>query len=305
VATIVFILLLALLFAVYKYYLDRQLRQKEEALDAKRAFVRFISHEIRTPLNTVCLGLKLLQDESDPSSLTKFLNNENLYTLHEEKDDEEESFVDIEIGSQSSHHTTKTTSGNTKHGRRDSLRSEFDKKISHWKDLLKDVEESSNNAVDVLNELMCYDKIEMKTMKIEKEVLPIWTVLNNAVRPFYIQAREKDITMEFLLDSTDAARPVEMVKKNMIVIGDGIRLTQVFRNVISNALKFSPVSSVVEVSVVWNPNKLRSIGDSIAADCYENDLTLLLLLLLLLQVMPCSKILQSVSSLKASEKSDN
>ena len=39
-----------------------------------------------------------------------------------------------------------------------------------WVDLIKDIEESSNNAVDVLNELMSYDKIEMKTLEIDKEV---------------------------------------------------------------------------------------------------------------------------------------
>jgi len=69
IVTMSFILLLSSLFAVYNYYLNRQLQHKQEALDSKRTFVRFISHEIRTPLNTVCLGLKLLQDEAQVALL--------------------------------------------------------------------------------------------------------------------------------------------------------------------------------------------------------------------------------------------
>ena len=55
----VLILLVAALVGAYYFIINRQLQQKQEALDSKRAFVRFISHEIRTPLNTVCLGLKV------------------------------------------------------------------------------------------------------------------------------------------------------------------------------------------------------------------------------------------------------
>jgi hypothetical protein len=53
VVTVVFILLCTLCFAAYNFYMNRQLLQKQEALDSKRSFVRFISHEIRTPMNTV------------------------------------------------------------------------------------------------------------------------------------------------------------------------------------------------------------------------------------------------------------
>jgi len=56
----------------------------------------------------------------------------------------------------------------------------LDGRVEGWVDLIKDIEESSNNAVDVLNELMSYDKIEMKTLEIDKEVclLPIkfWSI---------------------------------------------------------------------------------------------------------------------------------
>ena len=42
--------------------------EKENSLEAKKSFIRYISHEIRTPLNTVCLGLDVLGDDLKKST---------------------------------------------------------------------------------------------------------------------------------------------------------------------------------------------------------------------------------------------
>jgi len=73
-------------------------------------------------------------------------------------------------------------------------------KHKKWQELLKDIEESSNNAVDVLNELISYDKIEMKTLHIERELLPVWSLIASSVKPFYVQARERGLHMQLTMD---------------------------------------------------------------------------------------------------------
>lgn len=62
-------------------------------------------------------------------------------------------------------------------------------KLKSWSQLLKEVEESSNTSVSILNELLSYDEIQQKTMSIQKEFLPVWDVISNAISPFSIQAR--------------------------------------------------------------------------------------------------------------------
>ena len=62
-------------------------------------------------------------------------------------------------------------------------------KMHSWAQLLKEVEESSADAVNTLNELLSYIKIQQKTMAIEKECLPAWDIISSSVKPFNIQAR--------------------------------------------------------------------------------------------------------------------
>lgn len=50
---VVFVMLVTtVIFIVHDYFLKSESNQRQEIIDTKRKFVRFISHEIRTPLNT-------------------------------------------------------------------------------------------------------------------------------------------------------------------------------------------------------------------------------------------------------------
>lgn len=61
----------ALIFVLYDYLMRYEATQRQNILEMKRRFVRFISHEIRTPLNTVCMGLELLESELQGSTAKK------------------------------------------------------------------------------------------------------------------------------------------------------------------------------------------------------------------------------------------
>ena len=47
---------------------------------------------------------------------------------------------------------------------------------------------------------------------------------------------------------------------DLLVIGDSVRLTQVFRNVVSNSLKFSSPGGQVSIKAVWCPKNLLKQG---------------------------------------------
>mmetsp|Transcript_10354 Transcript_10354/g.14253 ORF Transcript_10354/g.14253 Transcript_10354/m.14253 type:complete len:791 (+) Transcript_10354:1774-4146(+) len=265
IGVIIFLLLIEILFGAYGHYLERQLQQKQEALDSKRSFVRFISHEIRTPLNTVCMGLKVLQEEAqaavDVKVLASLLKAQDNYELVGEVASPSDSFQ------------------KTERAKAESMLMALLGEHKKRQELLKDIEESSNNAVDVLNELISYDKIEMQTLHIERELLPVWSLISSSVKPFYIQAREKGLQMQLVMDGghsdadaeegtssmhcLDNAFPgvaedkMQQVEK-LHVLGDPMRLAQVFRNVISNALKFSYPGTAVSIRAVWYPDKSTS-----------------------------------------------
>ena len=275
VAIVLFLMLLKLSFEVYNFYLHQQLKQKQEALDSKRSFVRLISHEIRTPLNTVCMGLKLLQEEAQTSVDVKLLTS----LLTDQVDSESIGDVTSPVNSPPEGETTERVKA-------EAMLVALLTKHKKWQELLKDIEESSNNAVDVLNELISYDKIEMKTLHIERELLPVWSLIASSVKPFYIQARERGLHMQLTMDGGNSYSDTEEGTTAMLcafpavsedrmrqleklyVLGDPMRLAQVFRNVISNALKFSYPGTAVSIRAVWCPDNIIETGKQRCAYCF-------------------------------------
>lgn len=136
-------------------------------------------------------------------------------------------------------------------------------KLTAWRELISEIQESSGNAVVVLNELMSYDKIEMKTLQLELEILPIWELISDSVKPFNIQAREKGIEMDLAMDVDLQSAAITDIHL-LLIVGDPIKLSQVFRNVVSNALKFSPIGSKVSITVNWLPDRLLDEGAEMA-----------------------------------------
>jgi signal transduction histidine kinase len=114
--------------------------------------------------------------------------------------------------------------------------------------LAEDVTESSSAAVLVLNDLINYDKIENKTLVIEaKQVSPV-TLITSTVRTLQVQAKQANVKLVLLSNFKDESSELfEMVRRDMFIIGDSMKLSQVIRNVVSNALKFSATGDTVSV----------------------------------------------------------
>lgn len=202
-------------------------RQRKIILEVKRRFVRFVSHEILTPLNTVCLGLELLQSELKP-----------------EKERESHAFVPLISGDM------KSTVD-----RHDSL--------DQLLQLTDDILENANNAVDILNDLLNYDKIQQGTFKLEIGTVHVWELVRATVSAFHIQAEKRKVSLSLktgtqLTEEGDAKKIELNDLLQLHVVGDDTRLRQVIRNLISNSLKFSPEKTgVIEVTTEHNPKGLH------------------------------------------------
>jgi len=288
-------MLLSTIFGLYIHFLNRKLLANQTALDSKRSFVRFISHEIRTPLNTVCLGLKLLRDETqsifkledvdvetgkrdDDLEISKLSEFQSVADSRTTQPCQEGSLMrsfavqDSMLSRDLAPHAVSVALSSSLAAFASSMNTPqlLKEKVTEWVHLINDIEESSTNAVKVLNEFMSYDKIEMRTLHIEKEVLPICALLQSSVKPFYIQAREKGVNMSFrvetnlsLLSSDDQQQDA---MKSLVVLGDQIKLNQVFRNLVSNALKFTDPKGTVSIVLSWVPTQVLPEGAALAKD---------------------------------------
>jgi signal transduction histidine kinase len=199
-----------ILFGCYDFLRQREFDRNQAVLDTKRRFVRFISHEIRTPLNTVRLGMKLLEVE-----MGKFATALPSITAAD--------VAGIVFAT-----------------------------LSSWKQLADEIVESSESAVEVLNDLLNYDKIEIGTLKLELSYCNIRGLVERTVTAMQVQAHQKGIHLELNIPrpcevQADAEDEEEGLDERTVV-GDISRMGQVLRNLISNALKFTPSDGQVSIS---------------------------------------------------------
>ena len=108
------------------------------------------------------------------------------------------------------------------------------------------VKESSNIALENLNDMLTFDKIDEKKLVLEVEDVDVWSFVSETVRPFRINAANDEVALTILqCPDNDSDR-----SKGWYIKADRFKLNQVLRNFVSNALKFSPKKTgIVQVLV--------------------------------------------------------
>jgi CheY-like chemotaxis protein len=113
-------------------------------------------------------------------------------------------------------------------------------------------------AVDILNDLLCYEKLESGILELHKENILVESLLVGCLTMFSGQARECGVTMTVAMDGTYRNRdltaypPTEIVSLSLqphdSIFADKFKMDQVIRNLMSNALKFTPRGGSVTIN---------------------------------------------------------
>eukprot|EP00598_Pedospumella_elongata_P014537 CAMPEP_0185013682 /NCGR_PEP_ID=MMETSP1098-20130426/98927_1 /TAXON_ID=89044 /ORGANISM="Spumella elongata, Strain CCAP 955/1" /LENGTH=707 /DNA_ID=CAMNT_0027542749 /DNA_START=18 /DNA_END=2138 /DNA_ORIENTATION=+ len=245
------IALCAATFFLYDYYMRKASAANEAVLETKRRFVRFISHEIRTPLNAVHLGLEALTAEL-AHALEKQRGGAGdqaaLRAVHLARDPHaaQRRAPGLEALTAELAHALEKLFG--PNGNDSNVM--FTDLLKNWLELSAELISNSESAVDVLNDLLNYDKIEMGTLRLEFSTVPIWEVVKTATIGFLTPAKHKGIHLS-LSNNLEIEDGLDDTSTNQepVVIGDDARLAQVMRNLVSNALKFTPEHGHVVIKV--------------------------------------------------------
>lgn len=225
---VAFAIVLMVIFFTYDRAVLSDSLAREIILATKKNFVRYISHEIRTPLNAVLLGLDVLHsaEKSDRSECQPLCSARDIYNDISEIADEVRSGAAIAVG--------------------------------------------------VLNDLLDYDRLDMSRMKITPQALPAAKYLRGTLSALRRQLVEKEdipnlsfrtelfpahsegetgadgeSKMADAFFSSGSSDQPAMRVKDLFLVGDIHRLTQVIRHMISNALKYVPSDGRVSVKVTW------------------------------------------------------
>ena len=141
--------------------------------------------------------------------------------------------------------------------------------------LSAEVRMNADVALTVLNDLLQYDKIEIGTMKLEVGIVDVWSLAIDCVQLFSGQVQHAGINLHIRDPLTDPSlsEGLQNLIGSLHVKGDGIRLAQAFRNIVSNALKFSKRDDTVDVTLEWREYGLFGVKiptlppGHVAAEC--------------------------------------
>lgn len=169
-------------------------------------------------------------------------------------------------------------------------------------EILENVRTSCEAAVEILNDLLCFDKLESGILDLHKLETPVIPFIYDCVHMFSSQAREAGIDISLVTSHANATllprnnlhgakqsaassavmlggdieaghvRDDEQLYGTIldsdIIMVDKFKMNQVLRNLISNALKFTPAGGSVTVSASFIPDD-RLHADPVAHRRYS------------------------------------
>lgn len=136
------------------------------------------------------------------------------------------------------------------------------------KDCLRKVNLSSKHLLALINDVLDMSKIESGKVAIKKEKFDFRVFIESLTNVFYGQAKEKGIAYDTILVGDMSEQ----------LLGDSLRLNQIIYNLLSNALKFTPMNGTVSLTIqkikegegkVWLSFVVKDTGCGIKKENYD------------------------------------
>ncbi|HLO47034.1 MAG TPA: response regulator [Kamptonema sp.] len=103
------------------------------------------------------------------------------------------------------------------------------------KDYLTKIQSAAQSLLQIINDILDFSKIEAGKLELESAPFELDEVLNSIINILSLKAVEKGLKLVIHID--------EDIPNNLI--GDSLRLSQVLINLISNAIKFTEIGSII------------------------------------------------------------
>ena len=124
---------------------------------------------------------------------------------------------------------------------------------------LSDMRSAFDMALAILNDLLTFDKLDSGNLMVEPSYVNALSYVKGCLKLSMLQAREKEVKLSLDLRSDGLSRDelsdpwhsalVSMLNSNDLIYIDKNKIDQVIRNLISNAVKFTPEGKNVTVRV--------------------------------------------------------
>ena len=229
------------------------IKELQTKIQMKQGYVQYVSHEIRTPLQVISAGLALLKEDlndkvqklmsvKSKTATDQLKSRQSSDTMCSQFDSEVDMSNIVGIATAGIECAEQLIGV-------DELRENLE--------LVEIMHDSTLTAVSILNDLLLYEKVESDMLVIEQKTVNIFDTVMPIVKMFTIPVTAAEITLTWDLDSL----------ADVYALLDVSKFGQVMRNLISNAIKFTPRGGSVHVSAVkiaehLPPAEVRSVSDA-------------------------------------------
>lgn len=111
------------------------------------------------------------------------------------------------------------------------------------------MENSSNNLLNLINDILDISKIEAQKLRLEKRGFDILNIIHSINYIMSIERYEKNLEFNIIYDKSSSTK----------YYGDSIKITQILTNLISNAIKFTEKGKIELIIENINYNRIRFI----------------------------------------------
>jgi len=140
-----------------------------------------------------------------------------------------------------------------------------DPKESDSIDTLKCVVAACESTKDFLNDILCFDKMDSRTLDLRTQPTAIIPFLSDCLNIFAPIATEKKIELRSFFENEDVDSNVSLINEPTREIThddfidiDTFKMRQVIRNILSNALKFTQPYGQITLRA-WITNKKKKL----------------------------------------------
>ncbi len=120
------------------------------------------------------------------------------------------------------------------------------------RDYLDKAKTSSKALLHVINDVLDYSKIEAGKLDLENRIFELESVMRNIKDLFEYQANKKGLSLNIGSN------------KQLTLVGDSLRLTQVLTNIVGNAIKFTEKGSIdIDVELMYEDEHYKKLKFSI------------------------------------------
>jgi signal transduction histidine kinase/DNA-binding response OmpR family regulator len=121
---------------------------------------------------------------------------------------------------------------------------------------VKNITDSANGLLGVINDILDMAKIEAGKMNIERDVIVLSDIIKSVENILKPKAEEKGIQLKSLIDS----------KIDQHLFGDAVRIRQILMNILGNAIKFTDAGSIQFIVTLLKDKESEQILQFICQD---------------------------------------